>query len=383
MKTIVFTAQAFGFGPVSKMLAISESLSDVHKIFFGSGVAFDLASLHSFDEIHNFEHSDKEKILSLLKRSDLFINVMDFPLGGLAKLAGCTYYLIDTLLWFWPKCPESVEHATLYFCQEFFGRVEPKIHEYGLKNAQLVGPIRSDTFSRLPKRDQVIVNFGGMECPFIQVGSNSQYPFVILKALLPILQSRFANVLVTGRERVIQMCRKKFGEDDRLQFRMLDRKSMLEELYRSPALLTTPGIEIFYDAFDKLPIFCLPPQSDSNWKDLEIFVDHNAIKHSFQWKELYELDFKKNLDEEEMIKIVLAMIKISEYSQKDQNLLREKVERFLAVSDTWPELVLSQKKIVEKFGDNGTKVIVEEIQKLLLPPDFHDAKSCHLQTIRV
>ncbi len=376
----MFTAQAFGFGPVSKMLAVSESLSDVHKIFFGSGVALDLARLHSFDEIHNLGHSGRKKILSLLQRADLFINVMDFSLGDLARLVGCPYYLIDTLLWFWPKRPEYVEHATSYFCQEFFGRVEPKIQEYGLKNARLVGPIRSDSFSRLPKRDQVIVNFGGMECPFIQVGSNSQYPFVILKAILPLLQSRFENILVTGLERVMQMCREKFGEDNRLAFRMLGRKAMLEELYRSQALLTTPGIEIFYDAFDKVPIFCLPPQSDSNWKDLETFIQNNAIKHSFQWKELYELDFKGCLDEEEMIKIVLAMIKISEYSRKDQSFLREKVEKFLAASDSWPELVLSQKRIVEKFGDNGTQTILEEIQKLLFPCDL---KSFHLQAVSV
>lgn len=380
MKTIVFTAQAFGFGPVSKMLAISESLSDVHKIFFGTGVAFDLAKLHSFEEIHNLVHSDQEKIVSLLKRANLFVNVMDFPLGDLAKQVGCPYYLIDTLLWFWPKCPEYVEHATHYFCQEFFGRVKPKIQEYGLKNARLVGAIRSDTFSLLQKKDQVIVNFGGMECPFIQVGTNSQYPFVILKALLPLLQNRFENILVTGLERVMRKCREKFGESSHLAFRMLDRKSMLEELYRSQALLTTPGIEIFYDAFDKLPIFCLPPQSDSNWKDLETFIQNKAIQYSFQWKELYELDFSECLDEEEMIKIVLAIIKISEYSQKDQNFLRRKVEEFLAKSDTWQELVENQKKIVEQFGDNGTDVIVEEIQMLLFP---EGKNSFHLQAISV
>lgn len=121
MKTIVFTAQSFGFGPVSKMLAVSENLTNpnIKKIFFGTGVAYDLAKLHNFDEIHNFGHNQEQKIIDILKETDLFVNVMDFALGKLAKITAVPYFLIDSLFWFWADLPDGVREANIYFCQEF------------------------------------------------------------------------------------------------------------------------------------------------------------------------------------------------------------------------------------------------------------------------
>ena len=137
MKTVVFTAQPFGFGPVSKMLAISEKITNARKIFFGSEVAYDLAKLHDFDEIYQFSDKQEREITSLLKKSDLFVNVMDFSLGSFVKHRNCPYFIIDVLLWFWPKKPMYTELADIYFCPDFFGKVEEKILQYQLKNAQL------------------------------------------------------------------------------------------------------------------------------------------------------------------------------------------------------------------------------------------------------
>lgn len=365
METVVFTAQAFGFGPVSKMLAVSEGLSDVRKIFFGSGVSYDLASLHRFDEIHNFDHEDKEKILLLLNQADLFIDVMDFSLGSLAKAVSCPYFLIDSLFWFWPKQPEDVELADIYFCQNFFIPIEMKIRESQLANTQVIGPIVNTHFTRYPKKAQAIVNFGGMECPFIEIGKNSNYPFIILKNLLPILRQRFSHILVTGRERVLRMCRDKFPEDEALQFRMLDQKSMLEELYCSKALFTTPGIQTFYDSADKLPIFCLPPNSNSQFKNLDCLLRNNAVKHCFHLRGIYDIDLSDGLSDGEEIAVVLEKMRIFEASEKDQAVFRDTVRHFLENQHIWKNLVSLQENALKNLGENGANAVIREIKRLL------------------
>ena len=236
MKTVVCTAENFGFGPVSKLLAVTENIQNVRKIFFGHGVALDLAKLHAFDAIHECRLGDHEKMRVLLNHGDLFLNVMDFSLNSLAKPVGCPYFLIDSLLWFWPELPAGVEHADRYFCQNFFGAgLEARVK--GLSNAQIIGPIMNTKFHRYPKKDQVMINFGGLDNPYIAIGENSNYPFTMLKILIPLLQKYFASILVTGRERVMRLCREQFSEVKRCQFKNLAQQEMLEELYSSTASL--------------------------------------------------------------------------------------------------------------------------------------------------
>jgi len=365
MEKIVFTAQAFGFGPISKMLAVSENISEVKKVFFGSVVALDMAKLHQFDEIYELTYNDSSKILELLRESKLFINVMDFPLSKLAKDSGCPCFLIDSLLWFWPTLPEGVRDAEIYFCQNFFTSVEQKIQEYRLSNACLIGPIISNHFGRYEKKNQVVINFGGIENPHVEIGVNSNYPFIMLKILLPMLQDKFDLVLVTGRERVMEMCRQRFTENERLKFRMFGQKEMLEELYRSEALFTAPGIQTFYDAHDKLPIFCLLPQNNSNVRNLDAMVKSKAIQHYLKWEELYEFDFDGCKTPEEEFDLMLGKLEIFEKSESDQRIMGERVEKFLNSRNLWPNLVEEQRNAVEKLGSNGIKTIVDDVNAVL------------------
>lgn len=365
MKKIVFTAQAFGFGPVSKMLAVAENVRDVRKIFFGSGVALDLAKLHHFDEIYELTYSDSSKILGLLNEARLFINLMNFPLSHLAKLARCPYFLIDSLLWFWPRLPEGVREADVYFAQNFFKSVENKINEYGLTNARLIGPIISESFCRKEKVAQAVINFGGIENPHVEIGKNSNYPFIMLDVLLPLLKENFSQILVTGRKRIMELCREKYGQNGNIRFEMLGQKAMVEELYRSEALFTAPGIQTFYDAADKLPIFCLLPQNNSNVRNLDALVEAKAIQHCLKWHELYEFDFDNCKTPEEEFELILGKIRIFEKSESDQRVLVQRVENFLNNRHLWASMVSQQKEAVAKLGSNGVKTIVDAVRDVL------------------
>ena len=366
MKTIVFTAQAFGFGPVSKMLAISENISGIRKIFFGSGVSYDLAKQHCFDSIHYVEQNESSRIISILSQCDLFINVMDFSISALAKLAGCPYVLVDSLLWFWPDLPAGIREADIYFCQNFFESIEYKINKYGLSNAHIIGPVISEDFRKNSRINQVIVNFGGMENPYVTVGKNSNYPFIILKNILPVLKQEFSHILVTGREKILKICRTIFPESKTLKFKMLNQKQMLEELYQSKAMFTAPGIQSFYDAADKLPIFCLPPQNNSNLRNLQLLIRHGAIKNYFQWDDLLPENTlnSSSFDRQEM-DIVLKMIRLFENEKTIQHLFKKKVTAFLTDKANWSNLIKAQKKSLENLGENGTKTIIKHIHQIL------------------
>jgi hypothetical protein len=352
------------------MLSISENISDEHiqKIFFGSGVAYDLAKLHTFDEMYKLDSHDREKIVKILRTADIFVNVMDFPMGRLVKEARCVYFLIDSLLWFWSSLPEGVQYADIYFCQNFFCPVESKIQAYKLKNAKVIGPIINNNFKHFPKKDQVIINFGGLENPYIEIGSNSNYPFIMLTILFPILQTHFSSILVTGRERVMEMCRSRFSETKSLRFRNLSQREMLEELCQSVALLTAPGIQTFYDASDKVPIFCLPPQNDSNIRNLDILVEHKVIKHYLTWRDLYEFPVNTCKTITEIFELLLHTLKIFEATEQDQKILQARVLEFLHQQDTWEDLIRVQKEAVERLGENGVQVVKKAIYEVLYPP---------------
>lgn len=368
MKTIVFTAQAFGMGPISKAISIAENINNVKKVFFGTSVAYDFATVNPFDEVYCLGHNNQDEIFEILQKADLFINVMDFPLGKLAKEADCPYFLIDSLLYFWPSIPKNdIALADIYFCQNFFDDLERKIKENNLSNARLIGPIICENFTHKEKiASQVIINFGGIENPYVEIGKNSNYPFIMLDVLLPILKEHFNYILVTGRKRIMDICNEKYKQNTNVRFEMLDQKAMLEELYRSEALFTSPGIQTFFDAHDKLPIFCLLPQNNSNVKNLDILFDCKAIQHCLRWQELYEFGFDSCKNQEENIELILRKLRIFEKSESDQRKLKERIEKFLNSRYLWPNLVRQQKEAVAKLGSNGVKTIISTVNHILL-----------------
>lgn len=375
MKTIVFTAQPFGMGPISKAISIAENINNVKKVFFGTSVAYDFATVNPFDEVHCLSHNNQDEILEILQKADLFINVMDFPLGKLAKEAGCPYFLIDSLLYFWPSVPKNdIALADIYFCQNFFDDLEKKIKENNLSNARLIGTILCENFIHKEKIDQVIVNFGGCDGEvngtILKVGVNNPYPFIILPALIPILECHFSSILITGLERALNLCKTFIPENTKIRYKMLCHKEMLEELYRSVALFTISGIQTYYDAADKIPIFCLPPQNHTHVKNLEVFIAKKAISsfHCLRWDDLYHdfyIRFQKCQNRQEKIDLVLEKIKRFGENNEDQKVFSKRIEDFLNERETWPNLVKNQRKALEGLGENGTKAILNEIKKAL------------------
>ncbi|MFI6150500.1 hypothetical protein [Streptomyces sp. NPDC051109] len=100
---ILSSAQACGFGPVSKLVAITPLLADSRVDFVGQGVALDFARRHShrFHRITEGDTSRHEDLAQGLAEADLVVSVMDAELVFRAVRAGRPVLFFDSLLGFW------------------------------------------------------------------------------------------------------------------------------------------------------------------------------------------------------------------------------------------------------------------------------------------
>ncbi|WP_372364775.1 hypothetical protein [Candidatus Uabimicrobium sp. HlEnr_7] len=367
MKIIAFTAQSFGFGPVRKMIAIAEKLNGVYKIFFGSGVTYDFAKAHIFDEYHYLENNENADISSILNKSDVFINVMDFELGNIAKKSNCKCIVVDSLLWFYPFRPD-IDYADYYFVQDFFRSSSLKIKEHGISNAYIIGPIVEENDFNSQKIEQCIINFGGSDGKIcnshVTVGKNTNYPFIMLHVLLPLLSSYFKHVLVVGRESIISACSKRFSIEN-VSFAMLNLKEMCYELSQSQVVFSVPGIHSFLDAANKLPIFFLPPSNHSHQENLDIFIKHAVTSSYFSWTECYGLRFKDAMPRQQKISIILKAIERFDCDSFVQKQLQKSASKFLENKDLWPEIIRQQQRKLKSLGKSGLETIISTIETLL------------------
>ncbi|MER6778112.1 MULTISPECIES: hypothetical protein [unclassified Streptomyces] len=100
---ILSSAQACGFGPVSKLVAITPLLAGSRVDFVGQGVALDFARRHShrFHRITEGDTSRHEDLAQDLADADLVVSVMDAELVFRAVRSGRPVLFFDSLLGFW------------------------------------------------------------------------------------------------------------------------------------------------------------------------------------------------------------------------------------------------------------------------------------------
>src|SRR4051794_15598372 len=110
VRRIACTAEAFGFGPVSKLLSIARALRDRERIaldFFGQAVACEAASRSGdlFDHFRQLGGNRPEEYTDLLDRADMVLSVMEPQpaIEGAARDLPVGY--VDSLPFVWePVC---------------------------------------------------------------------------------------------------------------------------------------------------------------------------------------------------------------------------------------------------------------------------------------
>ena len=162
-------ASSFGYGPVSKLLAVAKGLKALSYglCFVGEGPALELANRFPFDKVYAGDETRHQRgIARELDRSDGIVNVMHPRFEQLARGTSLPHFYIDSLFWMWSRLNPWTAQADIYFIQNFPG-VESNVDRWqaDMRNPQIVGPI-VDISHHLPagrsETSKLVINYGGM-----------------------------------------------------------------------------------------------------------------------------------------------------------------------------------------------------------------------------
>jgi len=306
---------------------------------------------------------DLKKVEPLFKKADVFVTVMNPVAAHFALKAGTPVVYIDSLFWMWDKVDKEFAGFDKYFVQNFFNSKEALAKYPHLKNVEFVGPIIDASFKKVEKKeDFVLVNFGGMESALIQVGKNSNYPFIIGELVIKALEKSKQKAYICGNDKVL----KKLVKGKKLKNIIIGGKSheeFLDLLRKTKLLITTPGLTTTFEAFHYgAPAVFLPPENYSQFLNLKIFRQNKVADNSFHWMDIYPgLDIIPGEDEKEGVDKVLGCIKRFENSIAD----KEKFSNFIDGVLSFKNKVDSakQSEYYSSLGENSSKKIADYIYK--------------------
>jgi len=374
MYNILCDAVPFCFGPISKLLTVSEKLTDFAELtLLTSATSKELGKNGPYTQVIDCNTEDVkelEKNRSIFESADLFVSVMNPVSTKFAKCCGTPVAQIDSLFWMWDNISPETVQSELYFIQNFDG-VKEQMEKFKdkLRNPILVGPIVMEKPVTKNKKNQLVVNFGGIESALIKIGKNSNYPFTVSRILFDILESQndFDSVLFVGLDKIMKQLEKN-SKLKNARFAFLEHKEFLKELAESRLLLTSPGLTTSFEAFSfGIPTVFLPPQNYSQYWNIEKFKKHSLVCQDTGWADLIpELGIGENEPEEEGVKKVLEAIRKFDKEKKIQQKVKKRISKSLSITQNEiRELRKKQCQYFESLGGNGTDKVVEGIKKFL------------------
>ncbi len=373
-KTILCDAKAFCFGPISKLLAVSEKLYEKYNIIFLVSRTSKMLSGHAHaDKIVECDtESEKDLIANedLFKSADLFINIMNPISAKFAAERNLPIVEIDSLFWMWENISNEILNAEIYFIQNFEG-VEKQLEKFAgkIKNPVLVGPIVKNFSSNVVRKNKLLINLGGMESASIKVGVNTNYPYVIAWILESVLSkcSSFDEIFCAGNRDILEKINRKMPNSV-VRFHFFEHDDFLFQLAEAKLVISSPGLTTAFEAFNlETPILFLPPQNYSQYWNLDSFIKNNIAQGAINWNHLYpESNIIKNEEQKIGIEKVLQCTRKFENDKK----ARLKIEQYIIQIISLKESELlgigkRQKKYFDFLGGNGTETICEKISILL------------------
>jgi hypothetical protein len=286
---LVCSAVPFGYGPVSKLLAIVQHTraAGASAAFVGTGIAYELACRSNLFDDLIMGRPDVRATKSMLKAADHVLCVMDPEFTKAALELAQPISVVDSLFWMWDRIPRPFLDAKHYWVQDFFG-----VRQRAAKLSQrpeVVGPILPRSASGVSSSDGgLLVNLGGCESPYGDSYESSPYVDFVVESLAG---SKLAEVyrqqilLIAGQGCVASVA-------DRLGVLGIRAESLsLEEaesaFHRADLILTSPGLTGTLQAFRSgTPTVFLPPQNYSQWLILSLLREHGLAPSSFHWRDV-------------------------------------------------------------------------------------------------
>lgn len=312
---ILMGAQSAGFGPISKLAAISRLMSHHHRVFCGDTVAALYARRNSeaFDELHEMGTRDESLLGELIDSSDQVVSVMDADLVIRAAAADRPVVMVDSLFSFWQhqrplaelaelcrSVPRgSADKALAHFAElhpherilaahmlathsitQNFPGVRERIalfEELNVHKPKLTGSIidlqsiAEATCGTAPECD-LLINIGGFKNFLLDFDVNNAYLKLFDRWVPDLLcdWESFQEVIVCGgafgdgRERHIT------EGSRRASFRLLSHDQFLRNVATAPHYMLTPGLTAIHEAVElrRFPM-ALPEQHYGHVFNLE------------------------------------------------------------------------------------------------------------------
>jgi hypothetical protein len=328
---ILLGAQSCGFGPASKLTAISRALSGHHRVCVGVTVAEDFAryNAEAFDEI--VEANNENILAAQVRDAHWVISVMDADLVFRAAAGDRPALLVDSLLAFWElgqpaeKIAALVEqarrtgfgnweqdlaelspHERIYaahmvadasMAQVFPGTAEraATLNEAGAANVFLTGPIVDETgLADVPHEGDgadLLVNTGGFKNFLLDYESHNTYLGLMARWIPDLLSDwpHLTDVMVCGGSygghRATSVGR---GSRTAL-FRCLPQRSFIHAVASARHYLATPGLTAIHEALQigQLPM-ALPEQHYGHISNLAGLRGTLFERHGSRFAELIE-----------------------------------------------------------------------------------------------
>lgn len=255
---IAFVATSFGFGPVSKAVAVANALRrtlpGVQCDLFGSGLdysfAIDTDAFHRTIRLDVDDASVLGKLLPHLADYDAVVSVLNLALVETWPYGEVPLYLVDSLAWMWPDLPSGAERVRRYFVQRYLVPDERIVAWERRAPLAGVGPIvevggEGDDVRR---ERMLLVNLSGCANPFAPPAFFDRYARAIATSVLRHAGLRFERIVFAAGTHLHESIRScAIGRDD-VTVAQLPHDAFVRALRSAELFLTSPGITATLEA---------------------------------------------------------------------------------------------------------------------------------------
>lgn len=377
MKKILLYAAPFSYGPTGKALSLASHLKDLYQVeLAGYNSSYELMKLDKDISLINYEFRSSEPLANqTILNYDLIISCSDLNLTLRANQLGVKSIMLDSLFWWQvPSCDEILS-TDAYVVQDFIG-VREAISSLPQKcpNLHKVGAVLRKDLEKLKdqheREEHILINYGGLESPYVKVPRDSRYPFILTELLSYLFKecSGF-KFTVTGNSKAMSILSQEYSDYKNVEFKTLQHDDFIVCIAKSKLIITSPGIETFYESISlATPSVLLPPNNSTQHLQLLALINsgiESPVCHYNYYCEKYK--YETNFDESNQIKTVLKNI---DYIYESKDLRNSYLTNLSALinSRLSPNLDIYERKkqeYIKSIGCQGGQAIVKVVNDLI------------------
>lgn len=372
-KRILCVAEAFGFGPASKLIAFLKlNLFPGYELtFLGNSCAYELCKHEPFNRIINADPTDispESTLMKEIKNHDIFISSMEFKAISHVNKSGLKIIIIDSLFWMWSKTPCKLEHIDLYLCQNFI-HVNERCSLIKSNNLFTIFPLTLSKQKTLKNenKNKILLNFGGMDNPFAKKELLIVYAMCMFDIVQQICTKLKLELEVYGREWIIEIL-KPYYTNTVTTYGSLPINKFVDRLSEAYGIITSPGLEVLYESFtSKIPIYLLPPQNNSQAHQAELLQLENPELPGPQYPDLISsTQVTKGINPSNEICQILDSVDKLKKDDLALKKLKISIEKFLTMDNNeLNKLTDSQFKFIKKMQNSANISNINNLRSII------------------